>query len=1614
MPTIVQLPDSTELEFPDSMSQEDMNSEILKAFPQFSKSSAPASAPADEEMDADTAAVLHSQAVAKEMQTPAATARATKPFIPLPEWHDTGQGNVLKRIAQQVYTPVKEMAETIESRAGMGLLGAGLAAPEVVGPALAITAVPQAVREEMEAQKAALRLDVPGAVGHQTKAVLAATMLLGLKPLQKYLPQATREAAIDAGTPAPSQEPATVPESVSKPPSRPAVAKPPRPEVPETPPESMRGVTVLEEIRAAGADTKTKVQALFPHLTREEAGRLRDQAFPRVKVPDNLSQADVERLFLGPERARTEAQLAPPAEPEPAPAPKEVTPSAEVTPAPIESQAKPDTAAAPEPLPGTVASGTTPAPPAQVESGGAVSPVPEAPKLTAAPEPAAPEPPKKTPRARKPKAVEPPAPAAAKIESQAAEKEPWQMTREEAFMGRPIPLEQGWTAKVRYLDNPAGPNRGTVEIWQSEKPEKGKTGIGPFGRYEVTSVSRERPSRKQSHIPFWEKWDAEHKAEVEKAAKEGKPVPANVLGEYPELQASKQASLQAESAAPSQAAAKVESEVKAVARTEGQRPAKEVKSELIQRIEDAMHGAPEKSQWKASEHGYVDINIPGDGNFRIARNLEALSDIRKRAEKISITPGSKNPAKATTERPSIDPDDIAATAKQIYGEPRKAIASLERQISNPEFLKDAGIQDPYPYQRAIELLRDELPEAKLDKAIADTERELGEKESAIKIAEERMRVRRQMSTSRSGMKDQRFAQEQQTIINDAQKEVSRLQRTLTSLKGDRQRLSEGTPPEPTKGPGMVGMGGATPEEFAPGGAAGMDIYGIAERVRQRRAAAGQTLPVEPGQGISPADSVERGRTLLNKGADPERSLSNFERTKKLSADDMALVRAQGEALFQSARQIESKFGTESEEYVRAFKKASDWDKRSKAMQTEWHKMGQAQQGETDIDTGSFTGLQRAYGDEFTPKQAKQAHEHVAATQKAEAELATTKAKLLETLKQLEQAEAAKPRFSDYVLKTAEKWVNQWGKEAEVARKALAGKFLSPSPADLLNLAKIARYDIAQIGLDFAKWTDKMVQEFGPKVRPYLEDAWNKGREMIDEMVAKVPNKEIGQQVKRKITKQADPATDLRKRLRDYIDAGEEDPEVIFSKIATDTGMPIAEVRKALTVPAKAKPLSDEMFRKMAQRRKVVSAAKAWVKDQRTPGWIKFMRAVPRIFFIDKVFGHGTVGMITHAGMQMFNPFAWKAYWPSFFRQFGLVFNRAYHERMMQDMTLDPNYVTARRAGLVNDPFRYADDYQNAAMKGFFGKFSRLIGGEGFDALKLFRQARFNQDWNRLPESLKTPEMAKLIANDINHASGVVKMPFREWTGWTFFAPKLEGSRWAWMFADPAKAGRILAEWGKASPEERQFAMQQVKQKAAIAGVYFGLLAMNQGLLSAMGSKQKINFTDPKRTDFLAFKVAGHNIGIVGPMLGMVRLLANLLHAAVGKRGQVESLSSRGAEFGEIAGQYLRGKLSPFAGQVVNVAAQSDFQGRPLPWSKDRVPAYLRARGVKRYSWGEYAAQEFTPIPVSEAIREVWASQGMNESQIETWLKAITVGAVAGATGARIVRDYPKKEKARIQ
>lgn len=47
-----------------------------------------------------------------------------------------------------------------------------------------------------------------------------------------------------------------------------------------------------------------------------------------------------------------------------------------------------------------------------------------------------------------------------------------------------------WTCSVRYVDNPAGPIKGRIELRQEDKPVRGQWSFGPFGRCIIKTVRK--------------------------------------------------------------------------------------------------------------------------------------------------------------------------------------------------------------------------------------------------------------------------------------------------------------------------------------------------------------------------------------------------------------------------------------------------------------------------------------------------------------------------------------------------------------------------------------------------------------------------------------------------------------------------------------------------------------------------------------------------------------------------------------------------------------------------------------------------------------------------------------------------------------------------------------------------------------------------------------------------------------------------------------------------------------------------------------------------------------------------------------------------------------------
>lgn len=838
---------------------------------------------------------------------------------------------------------------------------------------------------------------------------------------------------------------------------------------------------------------------------------------------------------------------------------------------------------------------------------------------------------------------------------------------------------------------------------------------------------------------------------------------------------------------------------------------------------------------------------------------------------------------------------------------------------------------------------------------------------------------------------------------------------------------------------FVGMGGAVPSEFNPEGNAGREVYGIAHEVREARAKAGQVDPVERGQGISTPASIDRGRALLNSGVDPEQVVKDFEQTKRVSSDDFAVTRAYGEKLAQDARLAERKFGTDSPEHKAAYDKLSDWDRRTKAMQTEWNKSGMAQQGQTDIDTGTYTGLQREYekstGKKFTPKQSKEAKDISSKVTKAADETEKATKDLIEDLKK-KPLQTERQRVADAAekeLTDAQQALENAKTQEAATKRALdaANKVVRENAVRKADAENKQRVENAKRDADTAKIQDaakrKAQQAADKTVR---ENAARQAKEENERRVKEAQQARETAKVQEAAARKARQSAE--KRVRDaaaasakaarkenvlradtsewawrqavkYIDSGITNFDDLRNKIATDLGMKVEKVTAALAKDKRTKSLSDDLWKKQQAYRRLDQQAKNWLQDQQTPGFLRALKAVPNLAFAAKVFGHGTVALGTHAPMVAFQPRFWKSYINDFGKMYRMVGSTAFHESQMQDLIRRPNYMTARRAGLVNDPYQY-EDYNSPNIPKSLQGLTRA-GDRGYSVLKILRQDMFDQQWNKLPKTAQIPEMAKAIADGVNHATGVVRVKAPAGSNIALFAPRLEASRAAWLVVDPLKAAKTFADWGNASEGDKAFAINQVKEKAWVVGTMLALLAANEGYLEASNSKQRINFNDPMKKDWLKFKAAGLDVGYGNAMLSMARLPARLYKIRESDGGKLKNLVYPDEDTYSVLGEYGRSQLSPFASLAASLWFKSDWQNRPLPNSNRPVPKRLRAAGVKPYTWPEFWSEQVLPIPAEEAVREVWKNGlGMNETQIAQARKAMATLAIMTATGARVEDD----------
>src|SRR6266403_1323444 len=392
-----------------------------------------------------------------------------------------------------------------------------------------------------------------------------------------------------------------------------------------------------------------------------------------------------------------------------------------------------------------------------------------------------------------------------------------------------------------------------------------------------------------------------------------------------------------------------------------------------------------------------------------------------------------------------------------------------------------------------------------------------------------------------------------------------------------------------------------------------------------------------------------------------------------------------------------------------------------------------------------------------------------------------------------------------------------------------------------------------------------------------------------------------------------------------------------------------------------------------------------------------------------VFGHGFVFPVTHAGELILRPTSWAAFFSTVRDTDRKSFSKAGTERWVESMSRAPRFNLSLRSGLDVGAKSHGGDLLSRPQKGD-------PSSRAWDILKTLRFKLWDQQMDKHTKptmsEAETLEIGKNIADWANHATGSAKPNFGMFNK-VLFGPRLTQSKLNRIFVDPVQTVRTWFN-KNATPGERAVAQIRLSGAMQWVGTGLGFLAVNQGFLMATGKKDQdlINFTDPKRSDFLAFKAGGMEFSIPG-LHSEFRMLSKAIATFVLMNNEDLRGEGKIAHVGQILGEYELNKFNPGIGLGLETLAGQTFLRRPLPWSPE--PPLPKKPPQKpppaRMGWLEYAATH-GPIPLQGPIGfffDQLRAQGASAQDALTMIRNMLLIGLVGATGIHIHPDYARQK-----
>lgn len=438
------------------------------------------------------------------------------------------------------------------------------------------------------------------------------------------------------------------------------------------------------------------------------------------------------------------------------------------------------------------------------------------------------------------------------------------------------------------------------------------------------------------------------------------------------------------------------------------------------------------------------------------------------------------------------------------------------------------------------------------------------------------------------------------------------------------------------------------------------------------------------------------------------------------------------------------------------------------------------------------------------------------------------------------------------------------------------------------------------------------------------------------------------------------------------------PEEVRSHMAQKFNLPERVVAQILDKPKTVRKVSEEVKARQKTTARFLSDNRRYLANMD-----KTLVQKTTNFLTDGVRStllsmHGPVIPMTHGLDTAFvTPVKFVKTWVRSF----VSLNPRQVELFYSKMEADPLYKTFKDAGAVIGREDHAEGFGKTGW-----------AARAMEAMKPLRFEWMKSEWNTLKPELRTKEMAQELALQSAHATGAMlkSEPAMRGTGLirkAMLAPQLTFSKWMKTLVDPlttintfarAVESKFNRNMRPPTPEERRIAWIRTRNAGIWTGVLFGGLKLNQAILQANGSDQKVNMSDPKRGDFLAFKVGGHYIRTRGSQ-EIIAFLARLAAVTM----QKPKFGQQSPE--EVMGRYGEYKLAPHFGIAKELMGGKDFLGRPLPWSDD--PGKPK---FPRLEYPEWAAQH-GPIFLGHGVSAFYESlreQGVDVHDLNKIMRAM--------------------------